>query len=76
MLSDRVGREDSGMNLKATPKRQALYVVNTASGGQALYLASDIPSGLTIDQYRRSRARRPNRWERLKRLAGGAQAAA
>jgi len=64
------------MNLKATPKSQVLYVVNTASSGQALYLASDIPSGLTIDQYRRSRARRPNRWERLKRLAGGAQAAA
>ena len=63
------------MNPKATPKSQVLYVVDTAKG-QSLYLESDIPFGVTIDQYRRSRARRPNRWERLKRLAGGAQAAA
>jgi hypothetical protein len=62
MFSDLVGREDSGMNLKATPKSQVLYVVSTARG-QALYLESDI------------RPRRPSRWERLKHLAGGAQAA-
>ena len=62
------------MNRKATPKSQVLYVVNTAKG-QSLYLESDIPSGVTIDEYRRSRPRRTNRWERLKRLAGGAQAA-
>ena len=42
---------------------------------QVLYVESSIRPGLTIDQYRRSRPRRPNRWERLKQLAGGAQAA-
>jgi hypothetical protein len=51
------------MNLKATPKSQVLYVVNTTKG-QVLYLESDI------------RPKRPSRWERLKRLAGGAQGAA
>jgi hypothetical protein len=50
------------MKLKATPKSKVLYLVNTARG-QALYLESDL------------RARRPSRWERLKHLAGGAQAA-
>jgi hypothetical protein len=49
------------MTLKATPK--VLYVVNIASGGQVLYLESDI------------RPRRLSRWERLKRLAGGAPGA-
>jgi hypothetical protein len=39
-----------------------------------LYIETSIPAGITIDQYRRSR-RRASRWERLKRLAGGAQAA-
>lgn len=39
-----------------------------------LYIETSIPAGITIDQYRRSR-RRVSRWERLKRLAGGAQAA-
>ena len=39
------------------------------------YLESSIRPGLTIDQYRRSRPRRPSRWERLKDLAGGAQPA-
>jgi hypothetical protein len=34
-----------------------------------------IRPGLTIDQYRRTRPRKPSRWERLKELAGGAQAA-
>jgi hypothetical protein len=50
------------MKLKATPKSKFLYVVNTARG-QALYLERDI------------RPRRASRWERLKHLAGGAQAA-
>jgi hypothetical protein len=42
---------------------------------QVLYMETSIRPGLTIDQYRRSRPRRPSRWERLKQLAGGAQAA-
>jgi hypothetical protein len=63
MFSDPVGRQDSGMKLKATPKTQVLYVVNTTRG-QVLYRERDI------------RPQRPSRWERLKRLAGGAQGAA
>jgi hypothetical protein len=39
------------------------------------YIETSIPAGVTIADYRRSRPRRPSRWERLKRLAGGAQAA-
>ena len=62
------------MNLSRSPENQVLYVVATADG-QGLYVESDILPGLTIDQYRRSRPRRPSRWERLKSLAGGAQPA-
>jgi hypothetical protein len=43
---------------------------------QVLYIESSLPPGLTIGEYRRSRPRRPSRWERLKRLAAGPQAAA
>ena len=39
------------------------------------YIETSIRAGLTVDQYRRSRPRRPSRWERLKSLAGGAQPA-
>jgi hypothetical protein len=42
---------------------------------QVSYIETSIRPGLTIDQYRRSRPRRPSRWERLKDLAGGAQPA-
>jgi hypothetical protein len=42
---------------------------------KVFYLETSIRPGLTIDQYRRSRSRRPRRWERLRQLAGGAQAA-
>ena len=42
---------------------------------QVSYVETSIRPGLTIDQYRRSRPPRPGRWERLKQLAGGAQAA-
>jgi hypothetical protein len=42
---------------------------------EVLYMETSIRPGLTIDQYRRNRPRRPNRWERLKSLAGGAQPA-
>ena len=42
---------------------------------KVFYIESSIRPGLTISEYRRSRPRRPNRWERLKQLAGGAQAA-
>jgi hypothetical protein len=37
-----------------------------------VYMETSIPAGLTIGDYRRSRPRRPSRWERLKRLAGHA----
>jgi hypothetical protein len=40
------------------------------------YVESSLPPGMTIGEYRRSRPRRPTRWERLKQLAGGAQVAA
>ena len=49
--------------------------MNVNPNNQVLYIESSIRPGLTIDQYRRSRAGRPSRWERLKQLAGGAQAA-
>jgi hypothetical protein len=39
------------------------------------YLEFSVPPGLTLAEYRRRR-RRPTRWERLRELAGGAQAAA
>jgi hypothetical protein len=42
---------------------------------QVSYIETSIRPGLTIDQYRRSRPRKPSRWERLKQLGGGAQAA-
>ena len=51
-----------------TPSSQILH-------SQVLYIETSIQPGLTIDEYRRSRPRRPSRWERLKALAGGAQAA-
>jgi len=35
------------------------------------YVQCDIPAGVTVAQYRRSRPRRQSRWERLKSLAGG-----
>jgi hypothetical protein len=47
----------------------------TNPNGQVLYIETSIRPGLTIDEYRRGRPRRPSRWERLKQLAGGAQAA-
>jgi hypothetical protein len=40
-----------------------------------MYIDTTIPPGMTIDQYRRSRPRRPSFWQRFKQLAGGAQAA-
>ena len=49
--------------------------MNANPNSQVLYIESSIRPGLTIGEYRRSRPRRPNRWERLKQLAGGAQAA-
>ena len=51
-----------------TPNTQVLH-------SQVVYMETSILPGLTIDQYRRSRPQRPSRWERLKQLAGGAQAA-
>jgi hypothetical protein len=48
---------------------------NAAPNSQALYIETSIRPGLTIDEYRRSRPRRPSRWERIKQLAGGAQPA-
>ena len=48
--------------------------MNANPNSQVLYIETSIRPGLTIDQYRRSRPRRPSRWQRLKQL-GGAQAA-
>jgi hypothetical protein len=49
--------------------------MNSNPNSQVLYIETSILPGLTIDQYRRSRPQRPSRWERLKQLGGGAQAA-
>jgi hypothetical protein len=49
--------------------------MNANPNNQVLYIESSIRPGLTIGEYRRSRPRRATRWERLKQLAGGAQAA-
>ena len=43
---------------------------------RAFYVESSIPPGVTVDEYRRGRARRPTRWNRLKRLAGAGAAPA
>jgi hypothetical protein len=51
-----------------TPNIQDLH-------SQVSYIETSIRPGVTIDQYRRNRSRRPSRWERLKSLAGGAQPA-
>jgi hypothetical protein len=51
-----------------TPNSQVLE-------SQVSYMETSIRPGVTIDEYRRGRPRRPSRWERLKQLAGGAQAA-
>jgi hypothetical protein len=49
--------------------------MNANPNNQVLYIESSISPGITIDEYKRSRPRRPSRWDRLKQLAGGAQAA-
>ena len=51
-----------------TPNTQVLH-------REVSYVETSIRPGLTIDQYRRNRPRRPSRWDRLKSLAGGAQPA-
>ena len=51
-----------------TPNIQALQ-------SQVSYIETSIRPGLTINEYRKARPRRPSRWERLKTLAGGAQPA-
>ena len=48
--------------------------MNANPNNQVLYIETTLPPGLTISEYRRNR-RRPTRWERLKQLAAGAQAA-
>jgi hypothetical protein len=67
----------------ALPRWDAGAMETTALASQLLqpdavfYLESSLPPGMTIGEYRRSRPRRPTRWERLKQLAGGgAQVAA
>jgi hypothetical protein len=37
-----------------------------------MYLETTIPAGCTINEYRRSRPRRPRRWSRLRRIKSGA----
>jgi hypothetical protein len=36
------------------------------------YVETDIPAGLTLNEYRRSRPRKVSRWQRLRDMAGGA----
>ena len=48
--------------------------MNANPNNQVLYVETSLRPGLTINEYRRNR-RRLTRWERLKQLAGGAQAA-
>jgi hypothetical protein len=43
---------------------------------QVFYVESSLPPGLTLNEYRRGRARRTSRWGRLKRLAGAGAAPA
>ena len=47
-----------------------------APGAGVFYIETSLPPGLTLDEYRRGRARRTTRWGRLKRLAGGGAAPA
>jgi hypothetical protein len=47
----------------------------TALNDKVFYIETSIPAALSVAAYRRSRPRRPSRWERLKQLGGGAQAA-
>jgi hypothetical protein len=49
--------------------------MNSNPNNQVLYIESSIRPGLTIGEYRRSRPRRPTRWERLRQLGGGSQPA-
>ena len=49
--------------------------MNSNPNNRVLYIETSIRPGLTINEYRRTRPGRPSRWERLKQLAGGAQAA-
>jgi hypothetical protein len=43
---------------------------------RVFYVDSSLPPGVTMDEYRRGRARRLTRWGRLKRLAGNGAAPA
>jgi hypothetical protein len=55
----------------------ASSLLSPALEDRAFYLESSVPPGVTVDQYRRGRSRRPlTRWGRLKRLAGGGAAPA
>jgi hypothetical protein len=36
----------------------------------AFYIESSVLPGLTLGEYRRSRSRRPGRWQRMRELAG------
>ena len=57
--------------METTPQRHLVQPPDAV-----FYVESSLPPGMTIGEYRRSRPARPTRWERLKRLAGGAQVAA
>jgi hypothetical protein len=48
--------------------------MNSHPNSQVLYIETSIRPGLTIGEYRRTRPR-PTRWQRLRQLASGAQAA-
>ncbi len=52
-----------------------LRPMNSNPNSQVLYIETSIRPGLTINEYRRTRPSKPSRWERLKQLGGGVQAA-
>jgi hypothetical protein len=56
------------------PTSPSLLVM--APEDRVFYVESSLPPGLTLNEYRRGRQRRPSRWARLKRLAGGGAAPA
>jgi hypothetical protein len=55
---------------------QSIDHILLAPPDRVFYLESSVPPGLTLREYRRGRARRSTRWERLKRLAGNGAAPA
>jgi hypothetical protein len=60
----------------AAMKSTSPSLLVAAPDDRLFYVESSLPPGLTLNQYRRGRARRTSRWGRLKRLAGSGAAPA